>query len=112
MPDIYPQNCLFPVDDLHPSNTPTPRPTPLTSRNGTQIIQSAVLPQYTPDRPTDRQTDRQMGMTTSLYQHRLRSTDCIATQLYWAARNCDILSYSFSLSSQIFIPLIVYLMHS
>jgi len=42
-----------------PSNTPVPRPTPLTTPNGIRI-QSAVLPQYTfrTDRPTDRPTDK------------------------------------------------------
>jgi len=45
-----------------PSNTPIPRPTPLTIPNGIRI-HSAVLPQYTfwTDRPTDRHTDQQMG---------------------------------------------------
>jgi len=43
---IHPQNCLFPYDDHHPSNTPIHRPTPLTTRNSIQI-HSAVLPQYT-----------------------------------------------------------------
>jgi len=37
------------------SNTPDPRPTPLTTRNGIQI-QSAVLPQYTFRRDRDRYT--------------------------------------------------------
>ena len=43
------------------SNTPIPRPTPLTTSNGIRI-QMAVLPQYTfrTDRQTGRQTDRQM----------------------------------------------------
>ena len=38
------------------SNTLITRSTPLTTLNGIRI-QSAVLPQYTPDGPTDRQTD-------------------------------------------------------
>jgi len=42
-----------------PSNTPMPRPTPLTTPNGIWI-HSAVLPQYTfrTDRQTDQPTDR------------------------------------------------------
>ena len=48
----------FPFDDHRPSNTPIPRPTPLTTPNGIQI-QSVFLPQYTfrAVRPTHRPTD-------------------------------------------------------
>ena len=51
-----PQNCPFSFDDHHhPSDTPIPRPTPLTTPNGIRI-HSAVLPQYI--LRTDRQIDR------------------------------------------------------
>jgi len=52
-----------------PSNRLIPRPTTLTTPNGIQI-QSAVLPQYTPQ--TDRQTDRHMGLATGDTKSRLR----------------------------------------
>ena len=53
-----PPKLTFSFDDIHPSNTPIPRPIPLTNPNGIQI-QSAVLPQYTFRNNT--QTDRNMG---------------------------------------------------
>jgi len=34
---IHPKSFPFPFDDHHPSNTPIPRPTPLTIPNGIQI---------------------------------------------------------------------------
>jgi len=57
-PQIHPQKCPFSFDDDQLSNTPIPRPTPLTTPNGIRI-NSAVLPQYTfqTDRQTNRQTD-------------------------------------------------------
>jgi len=44
MPQIYPQNCpsSSTIASRHPSNTPIPRPTPLTTSNGIWI-QSAVF---------------------------------------------------------------------
>ena len=73
---------LLPPGEFGPSsNIPIPRPTPVTTPNGTQI-QSAILPQtpqYTlqTDRPTDRQTDRQ----TDGIGNKSVSIDCIATRL-------------------------------
>ena len=60
-PHLSPKLPLHLRRSPFPSNTPIPRPTPLTTPNGIQI-QAAVLPQYTlrhADRPTDRQSDRQ-----------------------------------------------------
>ena len=81
------------------SNTPIPRPNPLTTPNGIWI-QSTVLPQYAlrtdsptewlTDRPIDRWARRQVCTTTCL-----RSIDCTATWLiilnemfkqYWLQR--------------------------
>jgi len=47
-----------------PSNTPIPRPTPLTNPNGIKT-HSSFLPQYT--FRTDRQTNQQMGSATGLH---------------------------------------------
>jgi len=66
MPKFTPKKLPLPFRHYHPSNTPIPRPIPITISNGIRI-QSAVLPQYTfrthtvTDWPTDRPTDRQMG---------------------------------------------------
>jgi len=56
MPHIYPKTAPSPSTICTPSNTPIPRPTPLTTSNGIQI-QSAVFPKYTFGTDTDRQTD-------------------------------------------------------
>jgi len=59
MPHIYTKMLLLLRRFPPPSNTPVPRPTPLTSPNSIHI-QSAVLPQYTihTDRPADRLGNR------------------------------------------------------
>jgi len=56
---IHPKLPLLLRRSPPPSNTPIPRPTPLTITNGTRI-QLAVLPQYTfrTDRQTQTQTNR------------------------------------------------------
>ena len=69
------------------SNTPVPRPTPLTILNGIRI-QSVVLPQYTfqTDRQTDRPTNtwaRRQFYSISTYVHYFDKEQCannIATQ--------------------------------
>ena len=80
MPHIYPRNCPFPFDDLHPSsNPPIPRLAALTTPSDIQI-QSAVLPH---------QTDRQMGWTTSLYTKshlRLIVSDAANTKIQLSLR--------------------------
>ena len=60
-PQIHPPN--FPRRSRPPSNTPIPRPTPLTFPNSIRI-HSAVSPQYTlrTDKPIDRQTNRPTNM--------------------------------------------------
>jgi len=62
-PQIHLKTAPFPSTIITPSNSPIPRPTPVTIPNVTHI-HSAVLPQYTfqtdthTHRPTDRLGDR------------------------------------------------------
>jgi len=70
-PHVHPQNCHFPLSEIHPSNTLISRPPQRSTLNG--IIQSAVFLQFTHRtdphtyRPTDGQDDKPLLVNTRLH---------------------------------------------
>ena len=62
MPQIHPQNCLFPFDDHYPNLIHPPSTDP-THHSKRHLDPFSCLPQYTfrTDRATDTHIDRQMG---------------------------------------------------